>query len=72
MVWWGLTAPVAKVSGETVSYVTASSTPAASQGLRPPHSLQAATEVRTVRNPQPDIVIRKVKTQPIAAGAWGG
>ena len=45
---------------------------AASQGLRPPRSLQEATGVQAVSNAQSDIVIRKVKTQPIAAGTWGG
>jgi hypothetical protein len=44
---------------------------AASQGLRPPRSLQEATGVQAVSNAHSDIVIHKVKTQPIAAGTWG-
>jgi hypothetical protein len=71
IVWWGGTAPAAKGPEEAAGYASAS--PAqASQRLRPPRSLQEATGVQAVSNAQSDIVIHKVKTQPIAAGTWGG
>jgi hypothetical protein len=72
IVWWGVTTPAAKGREEAAGYASALSAQAASQGLRPPRSLQEATGVQAVPNPQSDIVIHKVKTQPIAAGAWAG
>jgi hypothetical protein len=71
IVWWGVTAQAAKGREEAPGYASAMSAQAASQGLRPPRSLQEATGAQTVLNAQSDIVIHKVKTQPIAAGAWG-
>ena len=38
----------------------------------PPRSLQEATGVQAVSNARSDIVIRKVKTQPIAASTSAG
>ena len=67
IVWLGATAPAAKGPEAAAS---SSSSQTASQGVRPPRSLQEATEVQAVSNAQSDIVIRKVKTQPIAAGTW--
>jgi hypothetical protein len=72
IVWWGATAPAAKGLEEAAGYASASPAQAASRGLRPPRSLQEATGVQAVSNAQSDIVIHKVKTQPIAAGTWGG
>ena len=72
IVWWGGTAPAAKGPEEAAGYASPSPAQAASQGLGPPRSLQEATGVQAVSNAQSDIVIRKVKTQPIAAGTWGG
>jgi hypothetical protein len=72
IVWWGATAPAAKGPEEAAGYASALSAQAASQDISPPRSLQEATGVQTVPNAQSDIVIHKVKTQPIAAGAWGG
>lgn len=70
IVWWGATAP-AKGLEQAAGYASASPTQAASQHLRPPRSLQEAG-VQAVSNAQSDIVIHKVKTQPIAAGTWEG
>jgi len=69
IVWWGVTAP-AKGLEEAAGYASAS--PAHAASLRPPRSLQEATGVQAVSNAQSDIVVHKVKTQPIAAGAWEG
>jgi hypothetical protein len=71
IVWWGATAP-AKGLEEAAGYESASPAQAASRGLRPPRSLQEATGVQAVSNAQSDIVVHRVKTQPIAAGTWGG
>jgi hypothetical protein len=67
IVWWGTTAPVA--TGGVVGHASALSAQTASQGVRRPHGLQEAIGVRSA---QPDIVIHKVRTQPITAGAWEG
>ena len=72
IVWWGATAPGAKEPGEAAGYASPSSAQAVIQRLKPPRSLQETTEVQAVSNAQSDIVIHKVKTQPIAAGTWGG
>jgi hypothetical protein len=72
IVWLGGAAPAAKGPEQAAGYASPSSAQAASQGLGPPRGLQEATDVQAVSNAQSDIVIRKVKTQPIAAGAWGG
>jgi hypothetical protein len=72
IVWWGATAPVAKGPEEAAGYASPSSAQAASQSLTQPPSLQEGTGVQAVSNAQSDIVIRKVKTQPIAAGISGG
>jgi hypothetical protein len=72
IVWWGATAPAAKGLEEAAGYASASPAQTASRGVRPPRSLQEATGVQAVSNAQSDIVIHKVKTQPIAAGTWGG
>jgi len=68
IVWWGTLAPATKRPEDAAGYARASSAQAASQGLTPPSSLQEATAVQAVSNAQSDIVIRKVKTQPISAG----
>jgi hypothetical protein len=71
IVWLGVTPPIAKAP-EDAGYARPSSAQAASQGLTPSRSPQEnATKVQAVSNAQSDIVIRKVKTQPIAAGTWG-
>ena len=72
IVWLGATAPAAEGPEDAAGYASAPPAQTASQGLRPPRSLQEATGVQAVSNAQSDIVIRKVKTQPIAAGTWGG
>ena len=69
IVWWGVTAPTAKGREEEASTLSAQ---AASQGLRPPRSLHETTDGQAVPKAQSDIVIHKVKTQPISARAWGG
>ena len=70
IVWWGATAPASKGPEEAAGYASPSSAQAASQGLTPPPSLQEATGVQAVSNARSDIVIHKVKTQPITAGTW--
>jgi hypothetical protein len=72
IVWLGGTAPAAKGPEEAAGYASASLAQTASQGLIPPRSLQEATGVQAVSNARSDIVIRKVKTQPIAAGTGEG
>ena len=71
IVWWGATAPAAKEPGEAAGYASPSSAQAVIQRLKPPGSLQETTGVQAVSNAPSDIVIHKVKTQPIAAGTWG-
>lgn len=71
IMWLGSTAPTAKGPEEAAGYASPASAQASSQGLTQPPSLQEATGVQAVSNAQSDIVIHKVKTQPIAAGAWG-
>jgi hypothetical protein len=68
IMWWGATAPVKGL--EAAGYGSASPTLTASQSLRPPRNLQEATALPAMANAQSDIVIHKVKTQPIAAGRW--
>jgi len=70
IVWLGATAPAANGLEEAAGYASASPAQAANRGLRPPR--EEATGVQAVSNAQSGIVIRKVKTQPIAAGAWEG
>ena len=70
IVWLGATAPAAKGLEEAAGYASASPAQAANRGLRPPR--EEATGAQAVSNAQSGIVIRKVKTQPIAAGTWGG
>jgi hypothetical protein len=70
IVWWGGTAPAKGL--EAAGYASASPTQTASQSLRPLRNLQEATGLPAVSNAQSDIVIHKVKTQPIAAGTWEG
>ena len=72
IVWFGATAPAARGPEEAVGYASSLSSQTASQGLGPPPSLRESTGVQAVSNAQSGIVIRKVKTQPIAAGTWGG
>ena len=67
IVWWGATAPAREAAG----YSSAPPTQAASGGLKPPRSLQETTGAQAVSTARSDIIIRKVKTQPIAAGTWG-
>jgi hypothetical protein len=71
IVWWGATSPADKGPEEAAGYASASPALAASQSLRPPRN-QEATGLPAVSNAQSDIVIHKVKTQPIAAGTWEG
>ena len=63
IVWWGATAPAREAAG----YSSAPPT----QAARPPRSLQETTGAQAVSTARSDIIIRKVKTQPIAAGTWG-
>jgi hypothetical protein len=66
----GTTTPAAKAPKEAAGYASQPSSQTASQALRPPRrNLQEATDVQAVSD-QSDIVIRKVKTQPIAPGTW--
>jgi hypothetical protein len=67
IVWWGATAPAREAAG----YSSAPPTQAASGGLKPPRSLQETTGAQAVSTARSDVIIRKVKTQPIAAGTWG-
>lgn len=71
IVWLGSTAPTAKGPDDASGYAISASAQATSQGVTQPPSLQEATGVQAVSHAQLDIVIHKVKTQPIAAGAWG-
>lgn len=61
IVWWGVTAPTAK--GREAGYASTLSAQAASH---------ETTEGQAVPRAQLDIVVHKVKTQPIAARAWSG
>jgi hypothetical protein len=71
IVWWGATSSADKGPQEAAGYASASPALAAIQSLRPPRN-QEATGLPAVSNAQSDIVIHKVKTQPIAAGTWEG
>ena len=67
IVWWGdATAPAREAAG-----YSSAPTQAANGGLKPPRSLQETTGAQAVSTTRSDIIIRKVKTQPIAAGTWG-
>jgi len=72
IVWLGSTVPTAKGPEKGAGYASPSSAQATSQGLTQPPSLQEATGAQAVSNAQSDIVIRKVKTQPISAGTSAG
>jgi hypothetical protein len=71
IVWWGVKAPTAKGPEEAAGYASPASAQAASQGLTPSRSVQEASEGQAAPTAQSDIVIHKVKTQPIPAGAGG-
>lgn len=71
IVWWGATAP-ARGLEEAAGYASAPPPAQAASGeLRQPRSLQETTGAQAVSTARSDIIIRKVKTQPIAAGTWG-
>jgi hypothetical protein len=72
IVWWDATAPAAKAWEEAACVASPSAAQAARQGIVPPRDLQEATGVQAMPNAHSDIVIHKVKTQPITAGAFGG
>ena len=67
IVWWGTLVPANKRPEDSAQYARASSAQAASQVITPPSSLQEPTGAQAVSKDQSDLVIRKVKTQPISA-----
>jgi hypothetical protein len=72
IVWWGTLVPANKRPEDSARYARASSAQAASQVITSPSSLQEPTGTQAVSKDQSDLVIRKVKTQPISAGLSAG
>ena len=73
IVWWGATKN-GTVGGPEVAADDASAVSAqlGNPAITPLRNLQGAAAAQTVANAQSDIIIHKVKTQPITGDAWGG